>query len=438
MQFDLELKFEELMTLSLQREMSLAEGNIAIRQKDGVFYTPTDVANFVTNEILDAYGVKNRQDCINFLKSFRLTEPSVGGGIFLFSILYNLVKRGADLKVLSRVRIEIFDLDKNAIDFVAGSLKFLGDQSVLRADIGDFLCSSQSLEKTDRIFLGNPPFVAKKNGKFPNIFADFVDISLENTGLNGGVFLIVPLSFCFGKSFIKLREKIRALEAEVKIFNFDNIPDSLFEFGKPGSQNTNRANSQRCSIICLKRGANNKIFSSHLVSWKKSERVKLFQDTIDCLDITDDAFNDQFARPANLSILKYVNSKGKKKLGDLIVKSSENKICLVPVARNFIGFRDPADARGLFYSFETKKNRNLFFAVINSQSFFDYWKTYGDGFHLTRGLIENFPLSSRLVENAKKHADGFETLWTNRKDYLKTRSMGEQVLRTYNFPVFAF
>ena len=172
-----------------------------------------------------------------------------------------------------------------------------------------------------------------------------------------------------------LSEKLKDLDSEIKFINFDNIPDSLFLSGKPGSTNTNKANSQRCSIVFIKPSQRNKIYSSKLISWKRDERKTLFKNKIVSFDITNVSFGNQFVRPCNQRALKIIKRVDGKKVKHFLSEEGKHNLYLASVARNFISFRKKNYSQSIILSFRNKDDFLLIFAVLNSREFFYFWKS---------------------------------------------------------------
>ncbi|MGE4430181.1 MAG: hypothetical protein AB7E05_05485 [Sphingobium sp.] len=126
---------------------------------------------------------------------------------------------------------------------------------------------------TDVVFAGNPPFVANPRGaRWRNLYADFVEAMLSYRGVKG-ISLILPLSICFSRDYSDLRATIRAAGMGISASSYDNIPDCLFKSGKPDSTNTNRANSQRCTILNLGGPAPLLREASPLLRWSTADRA---------------------------------------------------------------------------------------------------------------------------------------------------------------------
>ena len=245
--------------------------------------------------------------------------------------------------------------------------------------------------------------------------------------------LIIPLSICFSRDYIRLREKLKDLDSEIKFINFDNIPDSLFLSGKPGSTNTNKANSQRCSIVFIKPSQRNKIYSSKLISWKRDERKTLFKNKIVSFDITNVSFGNQFVRPCNQRALKIIKRVDGKKVKHFLSEEGKHNLYLASVARNFISFRKKNYSQSIILSFRNKDDFLLIFAVLNSREFFYFWKSVGDGFHLSKHTINNFIISTKMQNSISNNRKHIQKVYENRESYKKIRTIRNKEYISYDF-----
>ena len=431
---DLVSKLKKIALVCQEDEFQLVDKNIINRKLSGSFYTPFDVANFICNKVLDDLYNKNLSKPGSITKNFFLLEPSCGSGIFIFTFLKCLAERGINETELSKFHIVAVDINNNALQYIKKKL----EKEKINLNINTYNCDFRDFNfpktKKTPIIIGNPPFVkGDEKSIYKNIFADFLDVSISKSNNARMLCLIIPLSICFSRDYIRLREKLKDLDSEIKFINFDNIPDSLFLSGKPGSTNTNKANSQRCSIVFIKPSQRNKIYSSKLISWKRDERKTLFKNKIVSFDITNVSFGNQFVRPCNQRALKIIKRVDGKKVKHFLSEEGKHNLYLASVARNFISFRKKNYSQSIILSFRNKDDFLLIFAVLNSREFFYFWKSVGDGFHLSKHTINNFIISTKMQNSISNNRKHIQKVYENRESYKKIRTIRNKEYISYDF-----
>jgi hypothetical protein len=78
-------------------------------------------------------------------------------------------------------------------------------------------------------------------------------------------------------------------------------------------------------------------------------------------------------------------------------------------------------------------HRDVVFQVLSSKLFYEYWKTLGDGFHVTKGLIERFPIHLPLWLKCSEHQATAQRLWRSRKRYMKSKDNSGKTIVSYDF-----
>lgn len=212
----------------------------------------------------------------------------------------------------------------------------------------------------------------------------------------GGRFgMIVPLSITFSRYFESLRALIRSGCSKVWHSSYDNIPDRLFTSDKQ-TDNTSKNNQQRTTIVMLSgAGAMSHAFGSWLHRWKTSERPVLFQQI---------AYSPNLV-PARVSPWSKVKSaeeigllqallKCSDTIGARVIPTGQKSIVVPKTAGYYIAaYVDalPRTKQGIF-KFQNERDLALGLLAINSNLFFWWYRVYGDGFDVTKDLVESFPL----------------------------------------------
>ena len=415
------------------------------RKLAGAYYTPADVADHFWKIFFDRRNIVGSLSAQDLLESAYFVEPSAGAGALFFSLIKELINRGLSPQTVRLIRADLVDINQQALEFIRDQIEILEQRWSINFDRvrlihGDF--RSYEFPATDRsgVFFGNPPFVANQKGssRWKNLYADFIERSLELSRKPAHLHFIVPLSIAFSRDYSALRFRLRRLNSEISISNYDNIPDTLFKSGKPKHTNTNKANSQRCSILSVAPAKTPRIFASALTRWSKGQRESLLTSSPTFYDVTDYCLDDQIPRPANRLIADYIRgSLEEKRLGALIGGSSRYRLTIGSVARNYIGFRDEPDGSSNVLGFDSEGDFLTALGALSSRLFFDYWLTVGDGFHLTKSTILNFPLAQHVEDELQRMHPEIRKMWRNRNRFQKVKLNNGQQTRSFDFSAAA-
>lgn len=411
------------------------------RKASGSYYTPADVAGHFWGLFFRHHHIHDLSSLLAFVASNDLVEPSAGSGMFVFSFLKKAALLGGTPECLAGLRFHVVDINLTALRFFSEHLREIESAVGVNFDgIGlaqdDFLRWAKMTTIPDTIFVGNPPFVTNARGaRWRNLYADFVEAMLSYGSVKG-VSLVVPLSVCFSRDYTDLRAMIRAAGMGVSTSSYDNIPDSLFKAGKPDSTNTNRANSQRCTILNIGGPDPALREASPLLNWSSAERATFLSTTPVFRAFSDEDPSKQIPRPATDMLADYMRGAvGSQPLRVFLSKIGRPAFAIGGVARNYIGIRD-FDASGpgcIPIKTNSKETRALVLQVLSSNLFYDYWRTYGDGFHVTVDLIERFPVTAALAEHCSRNQAVAHRVWADRAAYAKEKLNSGRVIRSYDF-----
>lgn len=410
------------------------------RKKLGSYYTPTDVADFFWRELFAQNEVLDEEDALSFLRKHHFVEPAAGAGALIFALFKRFLTLGVTAEQLAEIELSIVDVNTNALAFVEKQLEVLAggwDVSFNRVRLvrDDFLSADLNGGCKPYFFFGNPPFVANEKGRSPwkNIYADFLEKALTHVGREGGVHFIVPLSVAFSRDYSALRTMITDTRGTVCLSNFDNIPDTLFKSGKPSHTNTNKANSQRCTILTVLPGKPKKLLATPLLRWSKKDRAELLSQSPGYVDVSDYSFDQQFPRPEGQAVMDYLYlAEGSPTLGSIISKSGKHKLFVAGVARNYVSLRE-GPANGVHaLGFESDEDFLLGLGVLSSDLFLSYWLSIGDGFHLTKGNIFNFPLHQTLVRECQRNAPALRSTWKARQRFQKGKLNSGRMTKSFD------
>lgn len=416
-------------------------GTEEARKLIGSYYTPIDVARFFWNEFFRLADIKTPNQARQFILSHKFVEPSVGAGALFFALLEKLASLGVPPELLTAIDAEFVDINNEALNFVRGRIGQLEETwglqfSSLKFTNQDFRDVHFETSGKARIFFGNPPFVANRRNtsRWKNLFADFVDVSLRVAGSNGSVHYILPLSIAFSRDYQELRKGLRERRAKIQLSHFDNIPDTLFKSGKPLHKNTNKANSQRCTILSVVPDEKTSILSTPLLRWSKAERPEVLGTSPHYFDVSSYAFDDQIPRPRSERILHYLkHSSEAPSLGSFIDSKGKHSVMVAGVARNYIGIRT-SGGKGIHdLRFCSKDYALKMAAIISSDLFFDYWLSIGDGFHLTKSNILEFPVHPAIEQTLSARLSDLQKVWRSRRRYQKSKLNSGHETKSYDF-----
>lgn len=416
-------------------------GSEKARKESGSYYTPSDVAIYFWNEFFSISEIRTPQDATTFLQNHSFIEPSAGAGVFVFSLFQKLAELGVARSVIVSIDITIIDINEHALSFVENQFAWLSEQwgvsfPNVKLVCNDFLQFEFKQYEKPQFYFGNPPFVSNERGAsdWKNLFADFVEIALKNIRDVGSLQFILPLSVAFSKDYRKLRDKFREFNRVITLSNFDNIPDTLFKSGKPKHTNSNKANSQRCSILTLRPAKEISIRSSQLLRWSKQARSEFFARSPQFHDVTFYQFDEQIPRPENDTILRYIYKYTKEsRLSDLFSANGSYCLYVASVARYYIGIRENTGPYTHKLSFDRKKDFYRALLILSSDLFINYWRTVGDGFHVTKRNIYDFPFDNQLIEYLDKKQTTVRKIWLAREKYKKSKLNSGQHTHSYDF-----
>ena len=418
------------------------DGSERNRKKSGSYYTPVDVARYFWDEFFRLRGLNDASTTRDFLCAHDFIEPAVGAGALFFALLEKLLRNGLDSSDISVIRASVFDINSRALDFVKKQIRIIEKaEGVKFKNIkyknADFISSPKLRLSGHAMVFGNPPFVANKKyeSRWKNKYADFLERALNMSGETGSVSFIVPFSIAFSRDYLGLRSKLVIENRLVALSSFDNIPDALFKFGKPKSVNTNKANSQRCTIVSSIPSCKRKVISTRLNRWARGERSKVLSAPSKYYDVTGFSFEGQIIRPANSMVSSYIKATYGRCLtiGDLVKEDGLYVLNVAAVARNYLGFREDSSSSVVALRFSRKSDFYRILSVIASDLFFDYWLTVGDGFHVTKSNIYKFPLHDAVLGGANEYIGAAKRMWELRKRYAKVKINAGLIAESYDF-----
>lgn len=381
--------------ISILYEFSLSYVNKDARKKSGQYFTPDDVSKMLAEK------------SNSFDKGVWL-DPCSGIG----NLSYWLTKEQKNPEDFIKNNLILIDKDPLAL-LIARSLFFLHfheKENNLFENLKknfierDFL-DDEVLPEYDYAIL-NPPYVmVSANPKFKtsqtrDLYAYFMEkIILSSKGFIS----ITPQGFTNGDKFSSLRKLLIGNFNQLKIYCFDNVPDSIFKGIKFGSTNTNTTNSTRAAVTVAQKSNVKNYFITPLLRWRSATRVQMLSNIdiyLTKTDLTEAIF------PKNYKSLQEFyktikDEKWKSLLSFLSSKSTEFNLIIPSTPRYFI----PSVKRSLLRSsfktiyFKNESDLNLFYPLLNSSLLYWWWRVNDGGMTLSLSTLLSLPIPPKLQLN---------------------------------------
>ena len=477
-----------------RRELETCDFSKNVRNNkkgSGVFYTPSDVADFMVDSTVNLGQINGRW-----------IDPACGTGVFLRSILKHTGLKGA--RLLQFFRSNVFGIDKCVVSTDSCAFVLLADiinsgkislsayhiwktikdnlyatdtlNLVSNHTIVQDLFSQDTSEPWWKCFnnlndghfdyvIMNPPYASTElSQSLRNKWSVFSHKSANSKGETHLAFIemmtgllkehgvgcaVMPLSFASNtsKSFKKIRNELESLGSLHSLF-FDREPQSLF----------GEDIKTRSAISFFKKSSNNReIYTSRLLKWRSAKRESIFRFD---RQVKIDGFTIRDVIP-KLGCASEVNTfKSLKKIGfhnhselarvtyDEILKNRENYqhcVFISGTAYNYINIffesgLPPIDesislsgSPLIAASFSDAKSAFAFYALLSSKLSFWLWHAVGDGFHVTSAFIKSIPYVDLLKDD--NAMDKLSTL--GQAIWLKTKNKAVKSLNggktTYSF-----
>jgi len=271
------------------------------------------------------------------------------------------------------------------------------------------------------VIVGNPPYVdyAKVRGTYTvrdydtgpcsNLYAFVTERALKLNQRPGRTGLILMLNLTFAEGFSTLRTCLVENGRNLWVSSYDNIPDGLFAgSAKTKSENTNKVVSQRVCIVLCDAGKAQQVgfHTTHFLRWNRDYRPCLFP-TISygvgqsAKTPTWPALGSEIAT----SVFQKLQMSRAKALGRMLSTAGKEFLQMAATPRYFISaVPEELNRSGLIeLRFSGHQDRNAAECVLNSNLFYWVWRVSGDGFHLTRTVIEGFPIPETFAAAVVEH-----------------------------------
>ena len=403
--------------------------DLELRKSTGSFYTPNDVTNFVWQVVLDEIeGQTIAGKLKHLINNYDVIEPSNGAGAFIFSYLRLLLKNNIlDDWLRSPQHIHVNDVNSIAVSDFSAKINALNlSEKFIHSNLDGRIFLEQITTNLKPLIIGNPPYFKQVSdldeGKHPDIYGDFVCRALNTISKQSGIAsLLVPLSLTFSKNFTYLRKQVIDADMSKKIVNFDNMPDYVFKQGKSDPINTNKAISQRISLLTLNSNKKHELRSTELISWKTEDRAMVFSTPKTLFETKPIGRHAVLPKPFYQRQVKQLC--GDKKLQDYVLNSKvdqNQKIYFGTTARNFlsVGLCEFRSTGISAVAVETAALKKALFYFLASRQALVHWKAIGDGFHVTKENLLLMPIPKKLLNEVDYFADLGDKLWRQRRKFM--------------------
>lgn len=263
--------------------------------------------------------------------------------------------------------------------------------------------------------VGNPPYVRQsanrvqqrifETAKCRNLYVWFTERAFQVAGGNGNVGLIVPLSLMFSSRMNSLRRLLLRHQGKLKLANFDNIPDCIFNTGKE-SGNTNKMNSQRSTILIAdSRPGSLQVETTQLLRWLRSQRLQVFSN-LQFTEVTPLCTQQGLPMIGDerlVTFLQRLQATGRT-IKELVADETAKYRLFVPTKSRYFIPASPEDLQRrnqMTLSFVDEQSYRYALALISSNVFYWHWRVFGDGFDVTLRNVLRFPLPAPEPDSAQ-------------------------------------
>lgn len=415
----------------LQEKLSCLNEKTSTRKKKGVYYTPTDVVDFIVTNTVNMYYKKwddsRVTNCLeegiptkHLWNTLSFFDPTCGAGEFLVGVLRQkircLIATGACLSketalaIINTIngndvnpdscaitRIRLFLELEHASDLATAIV--CCEEIVQSVSEIDFVNLPTSYSEEYDIVLGNPPYVEDKEygpheDKYGNIYCNVLANSKKCLSEGGVLGFIVPLSYISTPRMKRIREELSASLSKQCILSFADRPDCLFT-----------QVHQKLCILFAAESSESVISTSSYTHWYKTERDSLFK-SIPIINnpIILSGCIPKLGNERDLSIFTKVYDSKQPRLFD-ISRLGTNTICVnrretfwMKVFRKSMEHPEFKE-----FHFESQEDAAFAYCLLSSSLFWWYWISVSDCWHVSRTLND-----FRMPRN--RGAEGFVSL----------------------------
>ena len=370
----------------------------AKRRSQGIHYTPWDLATNMAERFLHSAPDK-----------MKILDPAIGSGTFLM----------ACKSVLKEKEMELFGGDVDPIAVFSTRLQlYLIDpanesisNNIVQKDFLDRKSERFWQKKGINAIIMNPPYVstnldsAKKytNLKFKtvkarNLYVFFLERSINLLNEHSVIVAITPINIANGgKPFNTIRQILVDASSKIAMKHIDTVPGYLFNQGKFESGDGSSSVSTRVTIFDIVIGKDEpEIHSTRFIRWKNKSREGMMRIKPErILKAESKVFTEEcfpMGGKNDVKLLSKIMDK-KTKVNDVISKNGKYSLQILKPIRYYVAVGiDIHDRKNtITLHFDSIEERNAAFSIFVSNTFFWWWRCFGNGQQLRSNEIENFP-----------------------------------------------
>lgn len=376
--------------IAIMYEFSLAYTDVSSRKAAGQYFTPDDLAQFLAAR------------CAQLGKGVWL-DPASGVG----NLSYWLAAIQPDPEAFVSEFLLLSDRDPQALLIARAlfSLLFYSKRENLFAQLAprfvllDFL--EGEIPEHDFVLMNPPYAVREPDERFElaatrEAYAYFIERTVKTSR---GFVSVTPQSFLNGNKFASLRALLLKNFNFLRIWSFDNMPDSAFSGVKFGSTNTNTANSTRAAVTVAMRqeAVDHKLTS--LLRWPSAHRAQLLTRADEFL--TSAELNDykfpKVLKPTG-DLLREVGSFPP--LSSLLDPKGQFSISVPASPRYYISAVKRSLNRSSLHTlrFNSEKERDKAYLLLNSGLTYWWWRLMDGGMQLSLEVLLSTPVPDFEVD----------------------------------------
>ena len=281
------------------------------------------------------------------------------------------------------------------------------------------------------VVIGNPPYerIAANQNKeernkikdilrergYTTVTCDDLYTLIAEAGLMlarpvGGVLsLIVPLSICFGLDKKSLRQLIERNSSKIRLRSHDNRPEPIFS-DSPVTHPESRQRTTIVNAVMSQSGGEPEILVTGANKWPSGERHlflanRSYSPQAGHMRDLDTRLDTQWERIPTREIAALITALRRchNHLESMRVNSMANEAVTCPEsAYEFLTVVPPGRLNRNEFTIQVgdQDDQAVAVAAANSHVAYAWWRTYGDAFHVTKGVMSNLPIPSAWIEDA--------------------------------------
>lgn len=403
--------FFDIDNISEIYEHSLVADDKKNKKDLGKYYTPKDVADFMSHKLLELYKEEDN-----------VCDVGCGCGNLIISFL-NLLPPQKIYNLLNNSKIFLYDCDETALQITLLKICVLyipkGDINLyhqikhkIHIISGNFLSDNCVLPQNSLV-ISNPPYCS-----IPKKFDLWLGCECLSTGNMYALFMekiakqcrsavvISPQSFVGCPKYSCLRSVLCDIGGYV--YCFDNVPASIFCGKKKGIFNSNTSNSVRAGITVFeenKRGFN----ITPLIRFRSEERKSVFLNVDSVMGNKVYLTSHSWMKiPKRLEKLVDDLLKSKRTIKDLIELNPQKqnklfKLYIPSTPRYFVSAVQYPLKRSSIIEIYAKDEQafNQLYVLINSSLVYLWWRAQDGEITITKSTLLSTPVPESLERDMK-------------------------------------